>query len=147
VKEVQILISDDLTYAETGKKVEADETLILAIGGVKRELDLTSQHADELRKLLEPYLRAGHMPGTEPQAPSRQGTTAGKSLMVGRERMAKLRDWVDETHLRGLSGPDRPAYMTTTGKHYAPDWLLKAYATAMAERGEYDEWIDKWSQA
>jgi hypothetical protein len=140
-------MSDDLIYAETGEKVEADETVVLSIGGIRRELDLTKKHADELRETLEPYLRAGHQPGAEPHAPAGQVGAGKSSMIVGRERMAKLREWVDETHLRGLSGPDRPAYMTTTGKHYAPDWLLKAYATAMAKRGEWDEWIDKWSEA
>jgi hypothetical protein len=145
MKEVQIVVSDDLTFAESGKRVEADETVVISIDGKKRELDLTEEHAAELRELLDPWMTAGHKPGAEPPEP-REHPTKGRDMSVGRERMAKLRDWVDENHLRGRSGPDRPAYLTTTGKNYAPDWLLKAYATAMARRGERDEWIDRWSQ-
>lgn len=146
MKEVQILVSDDLTYAETGRRVEADETIVISIDGKKRELDLTAEHAKEVREMFEPLMAAGRVPGAEPQSHTTRTTNKGKSLLVGRERMARLRDWVDENHVRSLKPPDRPAYLTTTGKNYAPDWLLKAYATAMAERGEHDEWIDKWAE-
>jgi hypothetical protein len=145
MKELQIVLSDDLTFAETGKRVPADETVFVSIDGKKRELDLTEEHARELREFLEPWIRAGHAPGSAPTKPSKPAAEP-KSLMVGRERMAKLRDWVDKNHIRGRSGPDRPAYLTTTGKNYAPDWLLHLYATAMDAEGEHDEWIGKWSR-
>ena len=143
MKELQIVLSDDLIYTQTGRRVPADETVVLSLDGKRRELDLTEEHAKELRDMLNPWLSAGHKPETEPSSPVK---SPPKGLTAGRERMTKLREWVDDNHVRGRSGPDRPAYLTTTGKNYAPDWLLKAYATAMAQRGEHDEWIDKWSE-
>lgn len=144
MKELKLVLSDDLIYAETGKRVPADETVVLSLDGKRRELDLTSEHAKELREFLEPWLDAGHVPEAAPQSPERKHSEH-RGLKNGRVRMARLRAWVDENHIRGLSGPDRPAYLTTTGKHYSPDWLLKAYAKAMADRGEHDEWIDRWA--
>lgn len=153
MRELQISVSDDLTYSLTGERVPAEETILLSLDGQTRELDLTSEHATELRELLSDYLKAGHTPGEQPSKPGEAERKPHRSvrrppdLKTGRARMAKLRDWVDENHVRGLSGPDRPAYLTTTGKNYAPDWLLKAYANAMAQRGEHDEWIDRWADA
>lgn len=144
MKEMQIVVSDDITFAKTGRRVPADETVVLSLDGTERELDLTEEHAKELREFLEPWLAVGHEREPQPQPQRPHAKRAHPGLKTGRERMANLRKWVDENHIRGLSGPDRPAYLTTTGKHYAPDWLLKAYANAMAERGEHDEWIDRW---
>lgn len=147
MKEIQVVMSDDLIWSETRERIPADETVVIAIDGQTRELDLTAAHAKELRELMADWMAAGNPPQSEPGPPVRHHhSPAGKSLKTGRLRMAKLRQWVDENHVRGLSGPDRPAYLTTTGKHYAPDWLLKAYARAMAERGEHDEWIDRWAR-
>lgn len=146
MKEIQVVMSDDLIYTETGRRVPADETVTIALDGKTRELDLTAEHAKELRELMADWMEAGNEPRPESAPPATgRKSTAGRSLKNGKERMAKLRVWVDENHVRGLSGPDRPAYLTTTGKHYSPDWLLKAYAQAMVERGEHDEWIDKWA--
>lgn len=150
MRELQVTVSDDLTYMLTGERVPATETIQLSLDGEARELDLTSEHASELRELLADYLKAGHSPGVQPARPGEtrkphRSPASPRGLKTGRERMAKLRDWVDENHIRGLTGPDRPAYLTTTGKHYGPDWLLKAYANAMAELGEHDEWIDRWA--
>ena len=146
MKEMQVIVSDDIIFADTGKRVTADETVILSLDGKRVELDLCESNAKELRELLDPWLNAGHKPESTPASPPARKTLKGEGVLkAGRLRMAELRQWVDENHVRSLSPPDRPAYLTRTGKNYSPDWLLHAYANAMAERGEHDEWIDKWA--
>jgi hypothetical protein len=60
VKETKIFMFDDLAYA-AGERVEAEdgETVTLRLDGEGVSLDLTAEHAKELRELLAPYFAAG----------------------------------------------------------------------------------------
>ncbi len=78
MKELKLVLSDDLTYAESGRRVPADESVVLSIDGKHRELDLTEEHAKELREFLEPYLSAGHQPGGEPPVTDPEGNRIKK---------------------------------------------------------------------
>lgn len=49
----QILLIDDLTGED------AQETVRVALDGAQYEVDLTSEHAAELREKLSPYISAG----------------------------------------------------------------------------------------
>lgn len=76
-RRMQLVLGDDLVDHESKsrKHVDADETLCVALGPgpdrmTIRELDLTKEHADELRLFLKRYLDAGHEPGAAPLPPA-----------------------------------------------------------------------------
>lgn len=50
-QKVQVLLVDDLDGGE------ADETVTFALDGKSYEIDLKSEHAEELRSLLERYVK------------------------------------------------------------------------------------------
>lgn len=56
-QKVQVLLVDDLDGGE------ADETVTFALDGKSYEIDLKSEHADELRSLLERYVKGGRRTG------------------------------------------------------------------------------------
>jgi Lsr2 len=136
MKELKLVLSDDLTFAETGRRVPADETVVLSIGGIHRELDLTEEHAKELREFLEPYLNAGHMPGGEPPVTDPAGNRIKRptpELIKSRHAMKKVRDWADAQGMRSEDGK-RPAYRTESGGYYYPYSLMKAYEAHLEEK-------------
>lgn len=129
MKELQLVLSDDLTFATTGQRVPADESVVIALDGRTRELDLTAEHAKELREILEPYMKAGHAPGNEPNLTSPEGKRIKKptpSLIEARAEQKKIRDYADA---RGLKSPDgkRPIYRTEGGGYYYPHSLVVEY--------------------
>lgn len=129
MKELQLVLSDDLTYATTGERVPADESVTISLDGRTRELDLTAAHAKELRDILDPYMKAGHVPGNEPNLTSPEGKRIKKptpSLIEARAEQKKIRDWADSM---GLKSPDgkRPIYRTESGGYYYSYKLLKEY--------------------
>ncbi|MET7511074.1 Lsr2 family protein [Streptomyces albidoflavus] len=56
-QKVQVLLVDDLDGGE------ADETVTFALDGKSYEIDLKSEHAEELRSLLERYVKGGRRTG------------------------------------------------------------------------------------
>lgn len=52
-RKVQIVLEDDINGGI------ADETVTFALDGTTYEIDLSSSNADELRRALSPYTRAG----------------------------------------------------------------------------------------
>ena len=136
MKELKLVLSDDLTYAETGKRVPADETVLLSINGTHRELDLTEEHSKELQEFLQPYLDAGHMPGSAPPVTDSEGKKIKKpspDLIRSRVEMKKLRDWADA---RGMKSDDgkRPVYRTESGGYYYPWSLVREYETFLEQK-------------
>jgi hypothetical protein len=70
---------------------EAAETIVFAVDGVSYEIDLSTQHAAQLRDALALYVahaRRGSPRGGE-RAPARRGAPA----RVDREQIAAIRDW------------------------------------------------------
>lgn len=129
MKELQLVLSDDLTFATTGERIPADESVTISIDGRARELDLTAAHAKELRDILDPYMKAGHVPGNEPNLTSPEGKRIKKptpSLIEARAEQKKIRDYADA---RGLKSPDgkRPIYRTEGGGYYYPHSLVVEY--------------------
>lgn len=56
----KIITVDDLDrLADPESEILADETVLLQVGDVRVELDLTAEHAKELRELVAPWLAAG----------------------------------------------------------------------------------------
>jgi len=131
MRELQVVMSDDLIFAQTGERVPAEETVVIALDGKVRELDLTADNAKALRETILPFLRAGHSPGQN--TPDSRGSVPTPSLILSRARQRAIRDWADE---RGLRSPDgkRPIWRTASGGYYYPHRLMKMYEAHLAEQ-------------
>lgn len=69
------------------------ETVHFSINGTSYEIDVSSAHADELRKALEPYISAGRRAGSSGAV--RSATTSRKR--PGRNpEVAAIRTWAKE---------------------------------------------------
>jgi hypothetical protein len=94
VQRTQTLIFDDLD------DTEADETLVFAIDGVTYEIDLTAEHAAELRQGLDPWIKAGRRRrGARPPMKTARSSKGGAD-----GETAKVRAWARE---QGLEVSDR----------------------------------------
>jgi Lsr2 len=74
---------------------EADETVTFALDGVSYEIDLTSDNADKLRKLLTPYVDSGRKTGGRAgrgRGRGARGAAGGGSA----QDTAKIRAWAKE---------------------------------------------------
>ncbi|MDR1393263.1 MAG: Lsr2 family protein [Bifidobacteriaceae bacterium] len=89
VQRIQYLIFDDLDGAE------AAETVAFALDGVKYEVDLTAEHAAELRQGLTRWIEAARR--VKPRAGSRQSAKAAAETV-------KVRAWARE---QGMDVSDR----------------------------------------
>lgn len=87
-----IEITDDLD----GSK--AEETVHFALEGAEFEIDLSKSHAEELRVVLEPYMKAGRKTGGK-----RDGRRRG-SAASDKDQIRAMRDWA-KTH--GLKVSER----------------------------------------
>lgn len=103
------------------------ETVIVALNGRVRELDLTAGHAKELRELLAPYLEAGHEPGAPPQQPEQQapgplkGQGRRREIPGTRDFYTELRDWAAE------AGIEIKTAGTGTKRNYVYRSVLPGY--------------------
>ena len=127
MRELQLVLSDDLIFAQTGERVAAEETVVLTLDGKTRELDLTAENAKDLRETLAPWLEAGHPPG-------QQSTTAEREdrppdYKASRDRSQLIRDFADEMGLRSEDG-ERPIYRTPGGGYYYPRKLMQMFIEA-----------------
>lgn len=75
----------------------ADETVEFGLAGKVYEVDLTKQHADALKEILEDYVRVAR-PASKSSAVVRtqRSTTATGDVGERRERLAKIRSWASE---------------------------------------------------
>ncbi|MBY8880187.1 histone-like nucleoid-structuring protein Lsr2 [Actinacidiphila acidipaludis] len=109
-QKVQVLLVDDLDGGE------ADETVTFALDGVTYEIDLTTENADKLRGLLNPYTDRGRRTG------GRAGRGRTKAARSGGGASgpdtAKIRAWAKE---KGYEVNDR-------GR--VPAAIREAYETA-----------------
>jgi hypothetical protein len=88
-QKVQVLLVDDLDGGE------ADETVTFALDGVSYEIDLTTDNADKLRKLLTPYVDRGRKTGGRAgrgRSRGARGAAAGSSA----QDTAKIRAWAKD---------------------------------------------------
>jgi hypothetical protein len=80
-REVRVQLIDDLSGED------ADGTVRFSVDGADYEIDLTADHANELRGTLEKYVaHARRLRGT----PDRRGA---RTVSTGREETQKIRDW------------------------------------------------------
>jgi hypothetical protein len=134
VQEIQIIMSDDLVFTETGQRVPAVVTRRIALDGQEAEVDLTREHDEELAGLLDRYFRAGRAPdrGSPPAAagpdpgPGGPGTHRFTPGVISRNR--RIRAFAQERDLRSRKHPELPAYETPGGRWYYPAWLKEMYA-------------------
>jgi hypothetical protein len=90
---VVTLITDDLDGSE------AAGTIAFSLEGASFEIDLSNAHAEELRSVLEPYMKAGRKTGGRKDGRRRsQGASADK------EQIKAMRDWGKS---QGLKVSDR----------------------------------------
>lgn len=88
-QKVQVLLVDDLDGGE------ADETVTFAVDGVSYEIDLTTENADKLRKLLSPYVDSGRKTGGRSGRGRARGAR-GASVSASSQDTAKIRAWAKE---------------------------------------------------
>lgn len=71
---------------------EGDETVLFGLDGVEYEIDLSKEHADELREALSPFVGSGRRrPATHRAAVQQQLPGAGR-----RKDLADVRAWANE---------------------------------------------------
>ncbi|MEU5595470.1 MULTISPECIES: histone-like nucleoid-structuring protein Lsr2 [unclassified Streptomyces] len=85
-QKVQVLLVDDLDGGE------ADETVTFALDGKTYEIDLTTANADNLRGLLEPYVKGGRRTGGR----SAGGRGKARAASGGSQDTAQIRAWAKE---------------------------------------------------
>jgi hypothetical protein len=95
VQRIQYLVFDDLDGSEGA------ETVAFSLDGVAYEVDLTPEHADELRQSLDRWIKAGRK--TKGGGSARSGRSARQAKDSAGDT-AKIRAWARE---QGLEVSDR----------------------------------------
>lgn len=136
MKEIRVFTSDDLIFAETGEKVEAQRTHVIELDGCRREIDLNEENSHDLTTFLGRLLDAGHAP-EEPVIPKPAGLSSHqKARRAGRGMKAYAREH------------DIPLNIDLAGKAYYPEELRRLYAGQT--EAEQEQWVrrqDKWLRA
>ena len=107
---------------------EADETITFSLDGREMEIDLSSQHASELRDALAPYIGAARkVPGRQTYA---RVSTSPSTSAKSREENGRIRAWAIE---HGMKVAERGRI---------PSEVIEAYAnrgstTAKAPAAEF----------
>jgi hypothetical protein len=82
-QKVQVLLVDDLDGGE------ADETVTFSLDGKSYEIDPTTENADKLRSLLEPYVKHGRRTGGRTSG----GRGKARAASGGGQDTAAIRAW------------------------------------------------------
>jgi Lsr2 len=85
-RKVQVHLLDDI---DGGR---ADETLKFALDGTNYEIDLSTRHAEKLRKSLDKFVQAARRVGRGPVAPSGRARP-GSGARSDRVQNQAIRDW------------------------------------------------------
>lgn len=130
MKEITVVSWDDLHMSEDGSKVEASQTLTLELDGSRVELDLTDDHAQELRLSVQRWLKAGNKddvaPGFAP-GPGQARSKQGQAYYQGLRDFAAIRPGLG---LREISKADG------SRSYFYPVRLRRAYAQHLQEQGD-----------
>jgi hypothetical protein len=98
-QKVEVRLVDDLDGNT------ADETVKFALDGTEYEIDLSSKHAHDLRKVLDPFQSAARRVGRMSSGGRRGGARGtGASSASNRERNQAIRDWAKS---QGMEVSDR----------------------------------------
>lgn len=139
MKTFEVRTWDDLEAAED-RRVPADQTAVLSLNGFEVELDLTTEHHDELVKFLQPYLEAGAKTG--PVKPSKNPRIAA-AVRAARTPESQgyfggLRAYSDS---KGYQNREHngPAYNSPAGQRNYPKWLRREYdALPQEQRDKFE---------
>ena len=96
-RKVQVHLLDDI---DGGR---ADETLKFALDGTNYEIDLSTRHAEKLRKSLDKFVQAARRVGRGPVAPSGRARS-GSGARSDRVQNQAIRDWAKR---RGIALNER----------------------------------------
>lgn len=107
-QKVQVLLLCDL---EEGN-AEAEETLQFALGNTSYEIDVCSQHAQQIRTSLEPFVAHARKAGT---ATSGGGRRRRERPASNREQSASIRSWAKD---RGIQVNERGRIPASVVKEY-----------------------------
>jgi Lsr2 len=91
MKELIPAIWDDLVLKETGEKVAAQETVHVGLEGRWAELDVQSETAREIRRLIGTYMAAGRRVTEVPET-AKMDPSGFTQIQFNR----KMREWADE---------------------------------------------------
>lgn len=94
-QKIQTIFTDDFDGSE------ADGTVRFALDGVDYEIDLNAAHAEELRKILAPYVEAGRKAGGSARRPGRRSDRRGAATGPN---VSDVREWAKA---QGLEVKDR----------------------------------------
>jgi hypothetical protein len=87
-QKVNVLLVDDIDGSD------AEETIKFGLDGTRYEIDLNGEHAEELRGLLERYVKAARKVTASAGRPAR-----GRSTSANDDRNKEIRDWARERDL------------------------------------------------
>jgi hypothetical protein len=83
MQRLEVQLEDDLTGGP------ADETVVFALEGTTYELDLSAQHAADLRRRLAPFVEHA-------RRVHRRGVRAQVRTAASRERSRQIRAWAEQ---------------------------------------------------
>lgn len=129
---------DDLHKAEDDKNVPADVTVPFALDGADYEVDLTSEHAAELRDYLHRYTEAIRRNGGA-VAPKKKGSHPHHAAVVRDTPLKRARDFRRGQRAFADSRPDlgKASYTAPGGSFAYTPRLNEAYAEYVEQFGEY----------
>jgi hypothetical protein len=71
------------------------ETVHFSLNGAAYEIDLSAEHAEELRAALEPYISAGRRTGSSTSA-ARSSSTSSRKRPARNPEVAAIRAWAND---------------------------------------------------
>ncbi len=79
-------------------EVGEGETVHFSLNGASYEIDLNAEHAEELRKALEPYISAGRRAGSSAasRGSSASRTSSARKRPARNPEVAAIRTWANE---------------------------------------------------
>ena len=83
-QKVQVVLVDDIDDGA------ADETITFSLDGVTYEIDLSSEHAAQMRNAIAPWVGAGRRVGGRAQRAARRGSSTSRS----RSTSTQIRDTI-----------------------------------------------------
>ena len=107
---VNVVLVDDLDGSD------AVETVSFALDGVDYEIDLSDQHAAELRDAVSLYVGHARRTGGRRRGGRRAGSTGGSSASEGGASAADIRAWAREN---GWDVPERGRVSAEVREAYA----------------------------
>ena len=108
-RKVQVHLLDDIDGAQ------ADETLKFALDGTNYEIDLSTKHAEKLRKSLEKFVQSARRVGRGHVATTTRAGRAGTPARSDRVQNQAIRDWARR---RGIELSERGRIPRTIVEQY-----------------------------